>query len=197
MSSKKQEAQDARTRILEAALNLFSKNGFHATTTRKIANKAEVNEVTLFRLFKSKMILFQEILQLVRRAGFDVKRLEGLSLSPEDLIRYFVKTTLETIDSHSREFRLLHHALLDEVEGFEEEFIEKDASVMQKLLSQAFSMLQKQKKVSSRKAPDILAGLLLSQATGVANERVVRKLSPLRQLDIDFLCESIVGLYLK
>ncbi len=197
MSIKKQAGQDAHTRILEAALNLFSKNGFHTTTTRKIAHKAQVNEVTLFRLFKSKMILFQEVLQLVRRAGFNVKRLEGLSMHPEEVIRFFVKTTLETIDSHPCEFRLIYHALLDDVEGFEEEFVKKDTSVMQKLLTQAFTTLQKQKKINSRKNPEILALLLLSQTTGVASERGLRKLSPLRQLDTDFLCDSIVDQYLK
>jgi AcrR family transcriptional regulator len=51
---------DARTRLLEAAVRIFSKQGWQATT-REIAREAGVNEVTLFRLFGSKRELLQEV----------------------------------------------------------------------------------------------------------------------------------------
>lgn len=41
-------------RILESAKTLFAKKGFKATTTKMIAAEADVNEVTVFRHFKSK-----------------------------------------------------------------------------------------------------------------------------------------------
>ena len=44
---------------MEAAKKLFSENGFSAVSTRKIAKTAEVNEVTLFRLFETKEKLFE------------------------------------------------------------------------------------------------------------------------------------------
>jgi len=49
---------DTRTRILVAALGLFSEGGFKSTTTKAIAEKAEVNELTLFRHFGTKEKLF-------------------------------------------------------------------------------------------------------------------------------------------
>lgn len=47
-----------QARIIEAAVQLFAKNGFKATSTRDISKLASVNEVTLFRHFPRKSDLF-------------------------------------------------------------------------------------------------------------------------------------------
>lgn len=49
-------------KILNAARDLFEKNGFAAATTKEIADLAGVSEVTLFRHFSSKRALFEETL---------------------------------------------------------------------------------------------------------------------------------------
>ena len=45
-------------RIVEAAVQLFSRHGYKGTSTRDISCLAEVNEVTLFRYFPRKTELF-------------------------------------------------------------------------------------------------------------------------------------------
>ncbi len=52
-----------RKRLIQAALELFSAQGVSATTTRQIAEKAEVNEVTLFRNFGNKHGLLLAVLE--------------------------------------------------------------------------------------------------------------------------------------
>jgi len=47
-------SNDTETKILAAATELFSERGYAGTTTRAIANRAGVNEVTLFRRFENK-----------------------------------------------------------------------------------------------------------------------------------------------
>lgn len=54
---------DTRERILNAALNLFSENGYSGVGTKSIARAAGVNEVTIFRTFGSKRQLFVEVYQ--------------------------------------------------------------------------------------------------------------------------------------
>jgi AcrR family transcriptional regulator len=49
-----------RQRILEAAERVFSRDGFQGATTREIAREAGVNEVTLFRHFRSRDELLRE-----------------------------------------------------------------------------------------------------------------------------------------
>jgi AcrR family transcriptional regulator len=46
--------KDARQRLLDASLELFCRRGFDGVSTREIARKAGVNEVTIFRLFGTK-----------------------------------------------------------------------------------------------------------------------------------------------
>lgn len=50
-----------KDKILTTALQLFSSEGYYQTTTKKIAEAAKVNEVTIFRHFGTKDNLFQEI----------------------------------------------------------------------------------------------------------------------------------------
>jgi AcrR family transcriptional regulator len=51
---------DTRETILDAAARVFSQHGFRGSTTRRIAEAASVNEVTVFRYFGSKAALLQE-----------------------------------------------------------------------------------------------------------------------------------------
>ncbi|MFN2144583.1 MAG: TetR/AcrR family transcriptional regulator [Anaerolineales bacterium] len=56
------EPQDTRGRIMQAASRLFAEKGYAGTTTRAIAELAEVNEVTIFRHFGTKDNLAREIM---------------------------------------------------------------------------------------------------------------------------------------
>ncbi|MCB9418874.1 MAG: TetR/AcrR family transcriptional regulator [Ardenticatenaceae bacterium] len=57
-------------RIITAATQLFSENGYMRTTTKAIATAAEVNEVTIFRQFGSKKQLFMACIEAFNNAGF-------------------------------------------------------------------------------------------------------------------------------
>ncbi len=55
-----QQPTVSREKLLEAAIQVFAESGFRGATTRRIAEAAGVNEVTLFRRFKSKAALIDE-----------------------------------------------------------------------------------------------------------------------------------------
>lgn len=57
------QPSSTRQRLIQAALELFTAQGVIATTTRQIAIKAEVNEVTLFRHFGNKHGLLLAVLE--------------------------------------------------------------------------------------------------------------------------------------
>jgi len=57
------KTQNTRDRILGASLKIFSHKGFLRTTTKEIAKRAGVAEVTIFRLFFSKDRLVQEVIR--------------------------------------------------------------------------------------------------------------------------------------
>jgi TetR/AcrR family transcriptional regulator len=56
-------AEDRREQILSIATDLFARQGFNGTTTRHIAEAAEVNEALIFRHFPSKEELYWAVLE--------------------------------------------------------------------------------------------------------------------------------------
>lgn len=61
---------DVREQLLEAAVKIFADAGFRGATTRRIAQEAGVNEVTLFRQFGSKEgLIVEAVLRAVERLG--------------------------------------------------------------------------------------------------------------------------------
>lgn len=58
---------DISNRILDAAMDVFSKKGYEGATTRKIAQEASVNEVTLFRKFHSKENILKTVIEQNQR----------------------------------------------------------------------------------------------------------------------------------
>jgi len=83
-------ATDTPDRILTAAAELFAERGYAATTTRAIAQRAGVNEVTLFRRFENKAGVLRALGERFkeRMAGFVAPRLPD----PSD-----VRGTLHTL----------------------------------------------------------------------------------------------------
>src|SRR5579859_5771177 len=60
----------SRDDILAAAADVFARHGFRGSTTRRIAQAAGVNEITIFRQFGSKEVLLREAMQhLTQSAG--------------------------------------------------------------------------------------------------------------------------------
>lgn len=84
MARGRQRASDTtrtRERILDASLQLFAQKGFNGTTTKDIAKRARVNEVTLFRVFGSKKAIFiatvserLPVAEIGRTVSFEVDR---------------------------------------------------------------------------------------------------------------------------
>lgn len=63
MAVPSQKILRSRKKVLRAATALFAARGFHETSTRDVARRARVNEVTVFRLFRNKQDLYLSVLE--------------------------------------------------------------------------------------------------------------------------------------
>lgn len=63
-------------KILKAAKKLFSENGYSETSTRKIAKEAQVNEVTIFRIFGTKSKLLQSLIANFAYEGNIIEKID-------------------------------------------------------------------------------------------------------------------------
>jgi AcrR family transcriptional regulator len=96
-----------RQRIVNTALELFASKGITETTTRQIADFAQVNEVTLFRHFGNKHGLLLAVLQeclekyLVLAQAGESLMISDIS-SQSDLrrfLKYYIQSSLRAIES--------------------------------------------------------------------------------------------------
>ena len=78
-SNRSAGTEETRNRILAAARAVYEHNGTRGTTTREVAERAGVNEATLFRHFGSKAALLGRDARARLRLG-DVSRSRGGAL---------------------------------------------------------------------------------------------------------------------
>ena len=102
--------------LVEAAAQLFARHGFTATTTREIAQLADLNEVTLFRYFPRKPDLFLAALELhLGRIKLSRELQMGLAADddPAIVVPQIVAFVLDALDMNPELKYLLHVAGLE------------------------------------------------------------------------------------
>lgn len=106
---------EKQEKIIQAALLLFAKEGFHATSTRKVANAAGVSEGLIFRHFGNKEGLLQAILE------FGAEKLKAIivDIVMENDPKKVIRKTIElptNIDKSEYDFWKLQFKLKWELE---------------------------------------------------------------------------------
>lgn len=107
---------DTRDRIIDAAAYAFSRDGFRATTIRRIATIANVNDVTIFRYFPRKQDLYWLALDWkIQNSGLPeiIRTQLEQSPSPSGLIEGLVASILAAVTVDPFLPRLVQFALLE------------------------------------------------------------------------------------
>jgi AcrR family transcriptional regulator len=65
-------------RILEGAVQIFARKGYSNASVKEIAQKADVNTLTVFRYFHDKETLFLQAVEQMRHTSFDGEALNRL-----------------------------------------------------------------------------------------------------------------------
>ena len=103
-------------RIVEAAAQLFAHNGFKGTTTRDIAQLANLNEATLFRYFPRKPELFWAAVES-HIARVKLARATQTSLAADDeptiVVPLLIAFILDSLNNQPDLRRLLHVAAFE------------------------------------------------------------------------------------
>lgn len=76
--------------ILQAALELFTSEGYHATSTSKLAKKAGVSEGLIFRHFENKEGLLREIVALGKQTMRDLLVDVVMETDPKAVLRKLI-----------------------------------------------------------------------------------------------------------
>lgn len=121
---------DVPSRIVRSAIALFSRQGYHGTSTRDIARLADVSEVTLYRYFEHKEDVFWAALAACfdsvkpRLGAFEPP---GKDSSPDVVLPKILSALVDAATFSPELVRLVAIALL-EVRGRAEEVCRKHMS---------------------------------------------------------------------
>jgi len=148
---------EKQEKILQAALELFAKEGYHATSTSKVAKHAGVSEGLIFRHFGNKEGLLQAILdegeQRFKAMFADIV----METNPEEVIRKTIEMT-GLIDESDYDFWKLQYKLKWEMEVSNDKKIEP----LKTALTNAFSKLKYE-------SPELEAELILLYIDGLGS----------------------------
>lgn len=93
--------KSTKARLIEAALDLFAERGVTETTTKAVAERAQVNEVTLFRNFGNK---YRLLLAVIEDSAVFAKLVHALVKQASaknnvaDFIKEYAQESLHTLD---------------------------------------------------------------------------------------------------
>ena len=99
--------EDRRAQILDAAMTVFVKKGFTASTTLEIAGAANVSEVTLFRHFASKREIFLAGVEPIMLSTLEGTISLSAELGPEEKLAYILFERISLISRNSQVVKLI------------------------------------------------------------------------------------------
>ncbi len=119
MAASKLTGEERKLAIIEAAVPVFSRNGFNGTSIKKIASAANISEALIYKHFSGKDELYRDMLSSC--AGRSVNFLQGfrrLEPGTQTLVRFVYSTVLQIVlgkDKNNRFLdRLLFYCLLED-----------------------------------------------------------------------------------
>ena len=104
---------DRRQQILDVATQLFARQGYEGTTTRQIAESAEVNEAIIFRHFSTKEDLYWAVIEDQCRIRAGREKLEQAIASGQDDEHIFTSIATEFLTRDATLPRLLLFSALE------------------------------------------------------------------------------------
>ena len=156
-TNKRMPREDRKVQIIEAAMNLFVKNGYNGTTTASIAEEAEISEVTLFRYFPSKKELFKAGLEPILITSFEDSINESKTLKDIDKLKYLIRDRIYFASKNHEVLKLIlmESQINPDIIGFN--YIKKILSLLEESIKET-EIKFRNKELTSR----LLMGSILS-----------------------------------
>lgn len=129
--------EEKEERILEAALDVFSSNGFRGSTIDQIADAAGMSKPNLLYYFRTKEAIHRQLIDRVLFTWLEPLRAFDPDGNPESEIRSYIRRKLEMARDFPRESRLFANEILqgaprieDELKGPLKQLVDEKAAVI-------------------------------------------------------------------
>jgi AcrR family transcriptional regulator len=112
----KRRRSSLKDRMVQAAVEMFAEHGFTATSTREIARRARISEVSIYRYFPRKQKLFWAALQSrLEHLRLDEELQSGLlhDSDPQIVVPMLIRFLVEAATEHPELMRMLYISLVE------------------------------------------------------------------------------------
>jgi AcrR family transcriptional regulator len=159
-----QTTSGTRDQILDAAEQLFARQGFAATTIKQIGAAAGVNSALLYYYFADKETLYREMLRRLMSAFVAIgAKLREYAPSPEEGIRTLVRMQAEIMATRPHVPRLIARELVDHEAAHAEQEISRLAASTFKALCDLIERGQREGRFRRDLDPQFAAISVVSQ----------------------------------
>jgi TetR/AcrR family transcriptional regulator len=116
---------DSKTRIIDAAIEIFAKKGKHGTTMDEIAKGAKINKAMLYYYFSTKENLFHEVLKVILKSicteinkniNAIKENSKAAKFDPVKTIEIIVRIHMDTYNKSREYTKIFLEALADDAE---------------------------------------------------------------------------------
>ncbi len=127
---------ETERKFLDTALKIFAKKGYTDATTLFIAEKAGFNEKTLFRKFKTKKNLYDQVLSMnaekYKKELYKYVFLDKKFDSPSDFLENYIKNLARINWDNFEYIKLSHQESNELIESFIKESFELTSEYLEK-----------------------------------------------------------------
>ena len=179
--------------ILEAAIKVFARQGFHQSTVAQIAKEAGVADGTIYLYFKNKDDILVQFFNYKTKLVFDSFRTEvARADSSLDKLRYLIRRHLEEFQ-RNREMAVVYQVETHQSSRLAEAQIKEMSKMYRDLISEIVE--QGQQEGTIRK--DLYVGLVKRFIIGAVDEVINTWLHSNGEYDLVSMADPLVELFIK
>ena len=179
--------------ILEAAIKVFARQGFHQSTVAQIAKEAGVADGTIYLYFKNKDDILVQFFNYKTKQVFDSFRTEvGRADSSLDKLRYLIRRHLEEFQ-RNREMAIVYQVETHQNSRLAEAQIKEMSQMYRDLISEIVEQGQQEGKIRK----DLYVGLVKRFIIGAVDEVINTWLHSDGEYDLVSMADPLVELFIK
>jgi AcrR family transcriptional regulator len=189
---KREKQLEKRSSILEAAISVFSREGYPNARMQEIATKAGIGKGTIYQYFKGKKHLFQQVVKEgIDQYAIGIKNEIKGCIGIEQILKKIVTFSFCFLENHSDVLKIIesHRSLIDE--SMMKWLYDRKNKITDLLVKTIVEKTEK-KGMRSYKDAELAAYCFFGMMISVVQEKVFHK----KEFDIEEVSDSIVKIFL-
>lgn len=183
--------------LLQATLKLISEKGYLGATTREIANEAGVTEITLFRNFGSKQLLFEEVLKtytFLPRLKELLPELEGLPSA--EALTLIATRFLLTLKERKAMIKIMYQEVTS-YPGKIREVYNKFGEEVRATLADYIETLQERGEMRKDVSPDMAARVFFAMFFSYFRQEEIMRSGGMKKQNMEKYIREVLDIFMR